>query len=266
MDRIKIPQDAQTIVSTSSKGDQEKWLIDDVWVKENTRGYEGLAEYVACLILKNASLPESQFISYTPCLIEKYDGTVKEGCYSKDFRGALQEVTLERLFEANFETTEGILNNDRNSTHDRFDSIIEKINQFTGLNVANELAQMLAFDAFILNEDRHTNNILFLFDPKSEAWQLAPIFDNGLSLLSDIKDYPLNMPLDIIKRKMKAKPFNTSFTKQLALYQGKPFINRSALLKSLEETPYELGRAKDVVLSQLSDSSLQGIIFDERGD
>lgn len=75
---------------------------------------------------------------------------------------------------------------------------------------------MLAFDAFILNEDRHTNNILFLFDPKSEVWQFAPLFDNGLSLLSDVKDYPFSMPLNILKRKVKAIPFRSSFKKQLS--------------------------------------------------
>jgi hypothetical protein len=68
------------------------------------------------------------------------------------------------------------------------------------LEVSRQIAQMLAFDAFILNEDRHTNNILFLFDPISENWSLAPIFDNGLSLLSDVKDYPLGTPMTILKR------------------------------------------------------------------
>ena len=39
MKRIQIPQDAEAIVSTSSKGDQSKWLVGDKWIKENTRGY-----------------------------------------------------------------------------------------------------------------------------------------------------------------------------------------------------------------------------------
>jgi hypothetical protein len=262
MEKIKIPQDAETIVSTSSKGDQSKWLVGNKWIKENTLGYENMAEYVAYLILNSSTLPKNSFVPYTPCLIEKYDGTVTEGCYSKDFRGLLQEVTLERLFEANFETTDDILNNNRYSTKDKFHSIMDKVFDFTGLNISHEVAQMLAFDAFILNEDRHTNNILFLFEPKTETWQLSPIFDHGLSLLSDVKDYPLGKPMSILKRKVKAKPLNSSFTKQLALYQGEPFINRSLLLEKLDEVPYDLGRAKDVVLSQLRDFQLQRLIID----
>ncbi|WP_246589748.1 hypothetical protein [Desertibacillus haloalkaliphilus] len=237
-------------------------VVNNKWIKENTRGYENMAEYVSFLILKNSTLPKNSFVSYTPCLIEKHDGTWTEGCYSKDFRGSLQEVTLERLFEAHFETTDEILTNVRYSTADKFNAIMDKIHDFTGVNVSHQVAQMLAFDAFILNEDRHTNNILLLFDPLKETWQLAPIFDHGLSLLSDIKDYPLNKPMSILKRKVKSKPFNSSFTKQLDLYQGEPFIKRSALLKDLEDVPYDLGRAKDVVLSQLRDVHLQRLIID----
>jgi len=261
MERIAIPQDAKTIISTSSKGDQSKWLIGDKWIKENTRGYENMAEYVASLILNSSTLPKNSFVPYIPCLIKKVDGTVTEGCYSNDFRGPLQEVTLERLFEANFETTDDVLNNTRYSTEDKFHSIMDKIFHFTGLDVTHEIAQMLAFDAFILNEDRHTNNILFLFNPQTEAWQLAPIFDHGLSLLSDVKDYPLSKPIDILTRQVKAKPFSSSFKKQLDLYRGEPFIKRSLLLEKLDEAPYDLGRAKDVVLLQLHNLQLQRLII-----
>ncbi|KIY22451.1 hypothetical protein [Mesobacillus subterraneus] len=259
MERVQIPQDVETIVSTSSKGDQSKWLVENKWIKENTLGYENMAEYVDSLVLDSSTLPKNSFIPYIPCLIEKQDGTVKEGCYSVDFRGHLQEVTLERLFEANFETTDDILNNTRYSVEDRFHLITDKVHQFTGLDVSHQIAQMLAFDTFILNEDRHTNNIFLLFDPKMEAWQLAPIFDHGLSLLSD---YPSGIPINILKRKVKAKPFSSSFAKQLTLYKGEPFIIRELLLAKLDEAPYDLGRAKDVVLSQLDDSQLQRLIID----
>ncbi|WP_181833261.1 hypothetical protein [Bacillus taeanensis] len=198
MKKIQIPQDAEAIISTSSKGDQSKWLVGNKWLKENTRGYENMAEYAASLVLDSSTLPKTSFVPYVPCLIEKHDGTVVEGCYSIDFRGHLQEVTLERLFEANFETTDEILTNTRCSTADKFNAIMEKAHQFTGLDVSDKIAQMLAFDAFILNEDRHTNNLLFLFD-------------HGLSLLSDVKDYPLGVDLQILKRKVKAKPFNNSY-------------------------------------------------------
>lgn len=262
MERIQIPQNAETIVSTSSKGDQSKWLVGDKWVKENTFGYENMAEYVAYLTLDSSTLPKNSYVSYTPCLIEKPDGTITEGCYSKDFRGSLQEVTLERLFEANFETTDEIISNPRYSAEKKFHLILEKIYQFIGIDVTQGIAQMLAFDVFILNEDRHTNNILFLLDSSTETWQLAPLFDHGLSLLSDVKDYPPSKPINVLKRQVKAKPFSASFMKQLALYKGDPFIKRSLLLERLQESPYDLSRAKDITLFQLNDDQLQRIIID----
>lgn len=261
METIRIPKDAEIIVSTSSKGDQSKWLVGDKWLKENTLGYENIAEYVSYLVLSCTTLSKTSYVSYTPCLIEKPDGTVTEGCYSLDFRGHLQEVTLERLFEVNFETTDDILSNTRYSTEDKFRLIMDKVFRFTGIDVSQKIAQMLAFDAFILNEDRHTNNILFLYNHKTEAWQLAPFFDHGLSLLSDVKDYPLSVDLPILKRKVKAKPFNSSFKKQLSLYAGPPFINLAKLQTLLSSSPYPLGRALEVVIIQLNDPTYEKLLI-----
>src|SRR5690606_24507191 len=140
----------------------------------------------------------------------------------------------ERLFEANFTSTDSILNDKSLSTLAKFEQILQQVQDFTGLDVRLEIARLLAFDALILNEDRHTNNILFLYNPVEKTWQLAPIFDNGLSFLSDEKDYAPGKPLTILKRKVKAKPFNSSFSKQLALYTGPAFIDTEKILEALE--------------------------------
>ena len=254
---IKIPQEAFAITSALTKGDQSKWCIGNKWVKQNTRGYENLAEVLASLILECSTLHPSTYVSYSPCLIELSNGDIKHGCYSLDFRGTKQEVTLERLFEANFSSTDEIINNATLSTEEKFEELTKKIQEYTGLNVSTELARVLAFDALILNEDRHTNNILFLYDPIQKSWELAPIFDHGLSFLSDIKDYPLGKPLTILMRKVKAKPLNSSFSKQLALYKGEPFIRKDELIRKVEESPIKLRRAKEVFYSQIQDPKFQ---------
>lgn len=264
METIHIPADAVRIISTSSKGDQSKWRVGDKWVKQNTRGYEGQAEVLASLILTHSTLNETDFVMYHPCEIVLPDGEKSIGCYSHDFRGKLQEVTLERLFEANFTTTDPILNDKSLSTSEKFEKIMQQVQHFTGLDVRNQIAQLLAFDALILNEDRHTNNILFLYDPAQKTWQLAPIFDNGLSLLSDEKDYTPGKPLTILKRKVKAKPFNASFSKQLALYTGPAFIDQPQLLQAIEASSVDFGRAKQVLLSQLNDPSLKHLFLEGR--
>ena len=262
METILIPADAVRIISTSSKGDQSKWRVGDKWVKQNTRGYEGQAEVLASLVLAHSTLQEKDYVNYTPCEIILPDGDTSIGCYSHDFRGKLQEVTLERLFEANFTSTAPTLNDKSLSTSEKFEQILQQVQEFTGLDVRLEIAQLLAFDALILNEDRHTNNILFLYNPVEKSWQLAPIFDNGLSLLSDEKDYVQCKPLTILKRKVKAKPFNSSFSKQLALYTGPAFIHKQKLVETLESSTVDFGRAKQVLLSQLNDPSLKHLFIE----
>lgn len=262
MEIIHIPADAVRIISTSSKGDQSKWRIGDKWVKQNTRGYEGQAEVLSSLVLAHSTLQEKDYVKYYHCEIVLPDGVISIGCYSHDFRGKLQEVTLERLFEANFTSTDPILNDKSLSTGEKFEQIMQQVHDFTGLDVRIEITRLLAFDALVLNEDRHTNNILFLYDPVKNTWQFAPIFDNGLSLLSDEKDYAPGKPLTILKRKVKAKPFNSSFSKQLALYTGPAFIDKQALLETLESSSIDLGRAKQVLISQLNDPDFKHLFME----
>lgn len=257
IEKVTIPELAHPIISTSSKGDQSKWRIGDKWIKQDARGYESKAEVLATLILSCSTLPSNRYVQYFPCEIELPDGEITKGCYSYDFRGDLQEVTLERLFEANFTSTDSITTDKTLSTEEKFQQLSAQIESFTGLNIRQELAQLFALDALILNEDRHTNNILFLYDPKFKTWSLAPIFDNGLSLLSDEKDYAPGKPISILKRKVKAKPLNSSFSKQLSLYDGPPFIYKKQLITRLEESPFDFGRAKTVLVSQLNDPIFQ---------
>jgi hypothetical protein len=262
METIHISADTVSIVSTSSKGDQSKWLIKEKWVKQNTRGYEDIAEYVASLILKSSTLDPSEYVLYEPCEIQFNNGQVTKGCYSLDFRGTeQQEVSLERLFETHFESTSDILENTKLSAKEKIEQIVEKVQLFTKLDIMLPLTRILAFDALILNEDRHTNNLLFLYDFKLDLWKFAPLFDHGLSLLSDVKDYPLGIDIDILKRKVKAKPFNTNFKKQLAIYEGQPFIHVEKLKKLLDGSPYDLGRAYNVIQMQLNDPAYEKLLI-----
>lgn len=140
METVHIPLNAEHIISTSSKGDQSKRRIGNKWVKQNTRGYEGYAEVLASLILECSTLDCSKYVVYQPCIIQLADGEQFEGCYSLDFRGTKQEVTLERLFEANFSSTEPITNNKTISTKEKFEQLMAQVEQYTGLVVHDRTA------------------------------------------------------------------------------------------------------------------------------
>lgn len=61
--------------------------------------------------------------------------------------------------------------------------------------------QMLVIDFLILNRDRHGANIEVLQDPKAKAIRLAPIFDNGLSLVCSAKTDDLLEKFDVMEDK-----------------------------------------------------------------
>lgn len=70
------------------------------------------------------------------------------------------------------------------------------------IETKKKLLNSILFDAVIMNDDRHSANIVFLVDNKNNI-RLAPLFDHGLSAgIIDAKDYadtdrPYNKKLDV---------------------------------------------------------------------
>ena len=91
-------------------------------------------------------------------------------------------------------------------------SFVERTTGLTDFGVY--LSTLLELDAFVLNEDRHTNNIAVIRNEKTGTFRLCPIFDNGLSLLSDLNDYPLDKDMYACIDAVAAKPFSTDFSEQ----------------------------------------------------
>lgn len=86
-------------------------------------------------------------------------------CDSPDFRNGKTLVYLQSLYVEN---------------EDNID--FGKLCRNTGCG--EDLINMLAFDLIIMNEDRHNSNIGFLVQDNGTL-ELAPIYDNGYSLLYD---------------------------------------------------------------------------------
>ena len=86
----------------------------------------------------------------------------------------------------------------------------------TGLNQFGDyLSTIIALDAVFLNEDRHTNNLAVIFNEETEKYRLCPLFDFGLSFLSDMNDYPMGQDTYSMIPRVQAKPFDDSFIEQL---------------------------------------------------
>lgn len=86
-------------------------------------------------------------------------------CDSPDFRNGNTLIYLQSLYVENDENID-----------------FGKLCRNTGCD--EDLINMLAFDLIIMNEDRHNSNIGFLVQDNGQL-ELAPIYDNGYSLLYD---------------------------------------------------------------------------------
>ena len=208
--------------STSSKGNQIKWVRDCLWVKADTLGYEGLAECVASQLAHHTNIGDFASITdYTLCKISEGDygrsiANTYVGCYSENFlKHGETLVTLNRIIEAETGDTFRAFT-DKLSTEDRIIRTVELIKKVTGIfNYGEWLTCLLEWDMLIFNEDRHEHNIAFVKNERGE-YRLMPLFDNGAGFFSDTRiDYSLDKSITECEKKIKSKPFSTDFHKQV---------------------------------------------------
>lgn len=203
----------EKIKNHTSKGDQPKWHVGNKWYKTDHMGYEALAEYIISELLKKSNV--QNFVSYE--LVEiNYDNKDFVGCVSENFKEDYEMlIPLEKLHRQyfGFGLADAIA---KGSVNDKIAYTVKFIEDITGLkNVGEYFSMILAVDTFFLNEDRHTNNIAVIRNEKTLEYRFAPIFDNGLSLLSDTNDYSFDVDIYDNIKKIQAKPFDISFDEQL---------------------------------------------------
>lgn len=124
-------------------------------------------------------------------------------------------IPLERLHRAYF--GEGLAGTAAKlpSVEERPRYTVDFVVKTTGLeHFGRYLATILELDAFLLNKDRHTNNLAVLRDDKTKKFRLCLVFDHGLSLLSDTSDHPLRENIYTHIERVSAKPFSTDFLEQ----------------------------------------------------
>lgn len=254
-DEDKIIREGHT-----SKGDQPKWKRANNWYKADHMGYEALSEIIVSRLLTWSN--EVNFITYQPVLIH-YNDKVVPGCSSRDFRHTGEMLIpferLHRIYEGR-----GLA-----QTLAKLDSPLDRIAYTVGFvervtklsDVGAYLTAILELDCLTLNEDRHTNNLAVLRDEETKAFRLCPIFDNGLSLLSDLNDYPLTADLYTCIERVQAKPFDPDHVEQVTaaeqLYGGQltfciPHEDLRKELDLLSEaySPDVLQRVERVLLEQ----------------
>lgn len=196
------------VCASSSKGNQSKWRIDDNFIKQDFLGHESVAEVISSRLA--SCIKDFNYVEYNLCSIIYKGIQYDDCCISKNFlKEGSTLYSLYRLFEMRNIDIEKELKN--LST----DVAILKIQNILNLDdrTVEDIGRMLLFDAIILNDDRHFNNICFIRTEGGLA--LSPVFDNGGSLLSDLKYYPLAYGNFKNISSVKSKPFSTNFNKQI---------------------------------------------------
>ena len=209
------------IAETSSKGNQEKWRENDRWYKLDLFGYEGLAETVTSALLAKTNVKELGFrtVPYRMERLEVHRRT-RNGCSSPNFlMPGAAIVTLSQLLRKgvgpDWQTAAGRLPNLRS----RVQWMAEQATELTGLARFGEyLTLLFEIDMLFGNEDRHLNNIAVL--RTGESFDYCPLFDFGAGLLSNVRDYPMDISPKSLVGQLRAQPLGTTFTRQVHAAQA----------------------------------------------
>lgn len=203
----------------TSKGNQPKWHLDGMWYKADHMGYEALSEYLVSRLLEKSNVTD--FVMYDLVNI-RYDDKESVGCASANFRKEHEMlIPIEKLHRQYYGYGLADALAKMTDVVEKIKYTVQFVEETTDIpQVGQYLAMLMAVDAFFLNEDRHTNNIAVIRNEETKRFRMAPIYDNGLALLSDVNDYSLDKDVYHNIDKVQAKPFDVNFDVQLDAAEG----------------------------------------------
>jgi len=184
MPRISIP--GNKFVSNSggsSRGYAMKAIVDGNWYKISAGAFNAQAEVVASRLARYTNI--GGCTQYEMCIVNGEYATM-----STDFLSGLEDETVKSLhakvtgapIEPMLERLTGI---------ELFRYVKDIVYRGIGLDISERaafkrLSLLLQFDALVLNEDRHFNNIKFV--KGDSGWDLSIAFDFDCCLYSVVDD------------------------------------------------------------------------------
>ena len=232
----------------TSEGSQIKYYKDGFWYKIDSRGNEGLAEYLVSSLLRFSSLEDNEYVLYEQGIING-----KPGCRSKNFLYDNDElVTIYRLYmnECGRNLSEVVATME--TMDERIEYVVRFIKECCGLDITEYFSKVFTLDAIVLNEDRHFNNLALI--AKDSSFEPAPLFDNGISLLTANLSVSTKLTIEDNVKRVVARPFSGSF-KKMKEYFGVGFdLNVNGALEWLSKEPSSFER--DVLIYQLRQEHL----------
>lgn len=268
----KVETKDNFFLSSTTKGNQIKWFDDNKWIKADSMGYESISEFLVTMLEKY--IADFDYVPYYLCRIEESDNekvTLYDGCFSEHFLESDEYIVpIYRILEQYFSVQGGISRLNKYVGKELVYKITDICSEVTGISkekIMRYFSDIIKLDAIILNEDRHLNNISFIKNLNG-SYRLSPVFDNGLALLSDTKTFQLYENPTVLMRRVKSRPFSSSFKKQTGYFADYPKlkIDFNGFREELsgynpEFKEKEYMRARLVLLRRLNE--LKGVTWDE---
>lgn len=204
---------------STSKGVAEKYTNGNIWVKADLFGYEGLAETLASRAVKALGF---KTVEYNPCLLGINEYDAKTACVSASFlKEGFAEYSVGRVLEQYYDckNTDELLDllYLYTAPEQRLSFILNGMKTIVPKDILlTALANYVWLDSMLLNTDRHIFNMVFISNGATHEFIN---FDYGASMLSDLEDFPMQMPLQTAMYSAKSKPFSTRFSSQVKLFE-----------------------------------------------
>ena len=196
----------------TSEGTQIKYKKGKYWYKKDSRGREGLTEYLVSKLLDFTDLDKEEYIHYEQ---GKINGV--SGCRSENFLHEEDElITFYRLYYNEFGKDLSQVISVMETMEERIEYVVRFIQKSCNLDVRDYLKKILTLDMIVLNEDRHLNNLAVLL--RNETFIPAPIFDNGVSLLTANQSVNWRFSIEENVKRVIARPFCGSHGKMVEYF------------------------------------------------
>lgn len=238
-------------LSQTSKGVLLKWNDKDNYYKSGSLHYgifNKTQPIVECICSKIRQKLGFEGVDYELTSIESKGCEDFEAqrifcCVSKNF---LKEDETLITFGRHYKSHKGKIT---------YDQLISDFKEFK-----EEINQTLIFDFIVNNIDRHFNNFGYIVNGNKKY---CPIFDNGLSLYSDLnieEIRSINKNKYISKRFDKSKPFEKKHVSQIKLIEKLPKINleitNEEILNIIRDYEDDLGKERVKAMCTLVEERL----------
>lgn len=201
---------------STSMGTQEKWVIDNRFYKlDPLNGYDSLAE--ATVSELESHIKDFSFVDYFIDFPKTVEDRKRRVCYSYNcVPKGYTEVTLYKII---INSVKDLSSLNRYTGKDYMLKCSEIVEKAISFNPIRYFSKVIYLDSITLNEDWHLNNLSFLVDKNGKGSEM-PVLDNGRALLSNEEVYGISRDLSVCLRRVKSKPFSTSFKRQVGYFLG----------------------------------------------